>query len=296
MTKHQSVIQSLPSKQPCLNTVYGLSRFTGFYFIAGLNARVSRDNSPYWEVILQDAFDTLTVYSDAIAPIISQLSPYGPVQVECARRQQQGSYYFKADMINPISEIPAEIRHVGLIPYSAVINGHDLPQLINTVSAVGFAPLQKFINRVLLQSKVMVPFVRNPASLKHHHNKLGGLLTHSLAVADLIAKEFTQGTMDHDIALTAALLHDIGKTQTLSDKLGRTAIGSLADHGALTLELCAEPLSLLSTEHLYVANQLRHAWTCASPNARYGFKPRTRVARYLQIADNFIASHSQHSI
>ena len=293
MIKHQSVIQSLPSKQPCLNTVYGLSRFTGFYFIAGLKARVRRNNSPYWEIILQDAFDTITVYSDAIAPIISQLRPYGSIQVECARRQQQGRYYFKADMINPISEIPAEIRHVGLIPYSAVINGYDLPQLINTVCAVGFAPLQKFIHRVLLQSKVMVPFVRNPASLKHHHNVLGGLLTHSLAVTDLIAKEFALGTIEHDIALTAALLHDIGKTQTMSDNLGRTTIGSLADHGALTLELCAEPLSHLSKEHPYIANQLRHAWTCASPNARYGFKPKTRVARQLQIADYVNANHNQ---
>ena len=32
----------------------------------------------------------------------------------------------------------------------------------------------------------MIPFLRNPASLRFHHNVQGGLLSHSIAVADLI--------------------------------------------------------------------------------------------------------------
>lgn len=95
----------------------------------------------------------------------------------------------------------------------------------------------------------------------------------------------SSGTIECDIAVTAALLHDIGKAQTFSDNLSRTAIGSLAVHDALTLEICAKPLAKLSEVHPHIANQLRHAWTCASPNARYGFTPETRVAKQLQIAD-----------
>ncbi|MDO6693906.1 HDIG domain-containing protein [Aliiglaciecola sp. 3_MG-2023] len=185
-----------------------------------------------------------------------------------------------------MSDIPAKTRRVSLIPYSAAINANDLTQLIDCVANIDFSPLRQFIERVLLQSKVMVPFVRNPASLRFHHNSLGGLLSHSFAVVNLITKEFTRGTIECDIVKAAALLHDIGKTQTLSDNLSRTAIGSLADHDALTLEICAEPLASLSREHPHIANQLRHAWTCASPNARYGFKAKTRVARQLRRADN----------
>lgn len=289
MISHKSDTSTIPSKQPHLNAVYGLSRFCGFYFIAGLNARLTRNQTPCWEVIIQDAFETVTIYSDAIEPIIKQLGPFSPVQVECARRKRRGRYFFIGDMINPVMEIPLQIRHVGLIPYSAASNGYDLPKLLDSVCSIAFKPLQQFVHSTIVQSKVMLPFVRNPASLRYHHNVSGGLLSHSLAVADLISRQFIQGTIEHDVAITAALLHDIGKTQTLTDNFGRTAIGGLAGHDALTLEVCAEALAKLSQAHPHVANQLRHAWTCGSPNARYGFTPQTRVARELQRADNLSA-------
>lgn len=248
-----------------------------------------RSNKPYWELIIQDAFDTVTIYSDAIEPIINKLRPFQPVQVECVRRKRNGNYFFILDLLNPVQEVPIQTRHVGLIPYSTVSNGYDLPRLLDMVGSVTFEPLKQFIHGTIVQSTTMIPFVRNPASLRYHHNTHGGLLSHSLAVADLISKKFTIGTIEHDIALTAALLHDIGKTQTLTDNLGRTAIGGLAAHDALTLELCAKPLAVLSQDHPHIANQLRHAWTCGSPNARYGFTPKTRVAIELQRADNINA-------
>jgi 3'-5' exoribonuclease len=286
MVQNQALHDSLPSSQPSLNTAYGLSRFCGFYYLTGLITRIANGNRPYWELVIQDAFDSVAVFSDEIEPIIKQLSPFTPIQVECVRRRFNDKYYFVADMLNPVTDIPGKIRRVSLIPYSAAISGNDLSHLIDCVANVDFAPLRQFIERVLMQSNVMVPFVRNPASLRFHHNAPGGLLSHSLAVASLISKEFIKGTIECDIAKTAALLHDIGKTQTLSDNLSRTAIGSIADHDALTLEICAEPLAQLSQNHPHVANQLRHAWTCASPNARYGFKAKTRVAKQLQRADN----------
>jgi 3'-5' exoribonuclease len=289
MMSHKYETSTIPSKQPHLNAVYGLSRFCGFYFIAGLNARLTHNNAPYWEVIIQDAFETVTIYSDAIEPIINHLGPFSPVQVECVRRHRRGRYFFIADMMNPVIEIPPQLRHVGLIPYSAASNGYDLPKLLDRVCTIAFKPLQQFVHSTIVQRKVMLPFIRNPASLRYHHNVSGGLLSHSLAVSDLISQQFTQGTIEHDVAITAALLHDIGKTQTLTDNFGRTAIGGLTGHDALTLEICAEPLAKLSQEHPHVANQLRHAWTCGSPNARYGFTPQTRVARELQRADNFSA-------
>jgi 3'-5' exoribonuclease len=289
MTQYQRDTSSLPSKQPCLNMVYGLSRFSGFYFITGLKARVRSGNRRYWEVIIQDAFDSVVIYSDAIEPIIHQLHPFSPIQIECAKRRHRGRYYFLADMITTVKEVPLEYRLVSLIPYSCVIIGANLSRLIDKINTITFPPLQRFIHCVIMQSNIMLPLVRNPASLRYHHNQVGGLLSHSLAVADLISKEFRQGTMEYDIAITAALFHDLGKTQTLNDNLSRTAIGSLTDHDALTLELCAEPLAQLSQNHPHVANQLRHAWTCASPNARYGFTAKTRVAKQLQIADNFNA-------
>ena len=70
--------------------------------------------------------------------------------------------------------------------------------------------------------------------------------------------------------MVAALLHDVGKTKTLTPDMTRTAIGRLVDHSQLTLELCAEPLRKLECRAPGIAYHLRHAWTCYSPGARFG--------------------------
>jgi len=289
MTQSQLEISSLPSKQPCLNMVYGLSRFSGFYFITGLKARVRTGNRRYWEVTIRDAFDSAVIYSDAIEPIIHQLHPFSPIQIECVKRKHRDGYYFLADLISTVKEVPTNYRHISLIPYSVVVFGEDLCRLLDRINTINFTPLQRFIHCVIVQSNVMVPFVRNPNGRRYHHNQEGGLLSHCLAVADLISKEFTQGTIEYDIAITAALLHGLSKTQTLNDDVNRAAIGNLTDHDALILALCAEPLARLSQEYPYVVNQLRNAWTSASPNTKYGFPAKTRVARQLKIADTLNA-------
>lgn len=54
-----------------------------------------------------------------------------------------------------------------------------------------------------------------PAAKSHHHNYMGGLLDHTLEVLDIVsvACEFDKG-IDHDLACSGAILHDIGKLRT----------------------------------------------------------------------------------
>ncbi len=60
-------------------------------------------------------------------------------------------------------------------------------------------------------------FSTAPAAKLFHHAYLGGLLEHTVAVAemcDFVSQQYAR--VDRDLLLTAALLHDIGKTQELS--------------------------------------------------------------------------------
>lgn len=56
-------------------------------------------------------------------------------------------------------------------------------------------------------------FKKSPAALRNHHNYVGGLLEHTVNVAtlcDTISKFYT---LNRDLLITGALLHDIGKTK-----------------------------------------------------------------------------------
>lgn len=96
------------SKQPQLNAVFGLSRFSGYYFLVGLKAKLDRNKQPYWEILIQDAQETLWVYSRNIEMFSPMLVPCSVIQLECARRRKNGKFYFVCDWINVVNKIPAK--------------------------------------------------------------------------------------------------------------------------------------------------------------------------------------------
>ena len=68
-----------------------------------------------------------------------------------------------------------------------------------------------------------------PAGLEKHHSEFGGLLQHSVEVAELcrtiaISLKEEHPGLDVDLLITAALLHDIGKTKTYDITRGVTEI------------------------------------------------------------------------
>lgn len=63
----------------------------------------------------------------------------------------------------------------------------------------------------------MDTFVLAPAAKLFHHAYLGGLVEHTVSVAemcDFVSQQY--GRVDRDLLMTAALLHDIGKTRELA--------------------------------------------------------------------------------
>jgi 3'-5' exoribonuclease len=75
-----------------------------------------------------------------------------------------------------------------------------------------------------------------------HHAYLGGLLEHTVAVATLALELCTlHPRLDRDLLLSAALVHDLGKTRefTYGAEIGRSREGQLLGHVELGLRLIA---------------------------------------------------------
>jgi 3'-5' exoribonuclease len=84
---------------------------------------------------------------------------------------------------------------------------------------------------------------RAPCTRAGHHGYLGGLLEHTVAVATL-AQELCQlhPRLNSDLLLTAALLHDLGRTQefTYGAEFGLTEQGRLLGHVTIGLQMLQE--------------------------------------------------------
>jgi 3'-5' exoribonuclease len=76
-----------------------------------------------------------------------------------------------------------------------------------------------------------------------HHAYLGGLLEHTVAVATLALEVCTlHPRLDRDLLLTAALVHDLGKTRefTYGAEIERSREGAMLGHVELGLRVIAE--------------------------------------------------------
>jgi 3'-5' exoribonuclease len=84
---------------------------------------------------------------------------------------------------------------------------------------------------------------RTPCTRDGHHAYLGGLLEHTVAVATLAVETCTlHPRLDQDLLVTAAIVHDLGKTReyTLSAEIGLTDEGRLLGHVELGLRMLEE--------------------------------------------------------
>jgi 3'-5' exoribonuclease len=109
----------------------------------------------------------------------------------------------------------------------------DLRQLLETIQS---SALRSLLDRFFAPGSENWRRFREAPAAKHYHEAYaGGLLEHSLSVAQAVsaASNFFPG-IDRDIAVTGALLHDIGKTEAYNDD--PLAI-ELTDAGRLQAEI-----------------------------------------------------------
>jgi 3'-5' exoribonuclease len=88
-----------------------------------------------------------------------------------------------------------------------------LRSLLNGVKGSG---LRALLKAVFGDERFMTRFRECPGSNRHHHAYIGGLLEHTVSVASLCrALAPRYDSIDGDLLVTAALLHDVGKTDEL---------------------------------------------------------------------------------
>jgi 3'-5' exoribonuclease len=153
--------------------------------------------------------------------------------------------------------------------------------------------------RALLQAIFEDPdlkkrFVTAPAAKSMHHVYVGGLLEHSLSVASL-AEDISgrYAGIDHDLLVTAALLHDVGKTVELSysRSFDYTDEGKLLGHIVIGTEMVAKKIGEIPGFPLEKAILIKHL--LVSHHGQYDFgspkRPKTLEAVILNMVDDLDA-------
>jgi 3'-5' exoribonuclease len=105
------------------------------------------------------------------------------------------------------------------------------------------APFAALLADLLSDAALRAALRRSPCTRAGHHAYLGGLLEHTVAVATLALETCAlHPRLEQDLLITAALVHDIGKTRefTLGAEIGLTDEGRLLGHVELGMRILDE--------------------------------------------------------
>lgn len=177
----------------------------------------------------------------------------------------------------------------------------ELRQLVSSMQTPHFRALMEAF---LADEEFLQLFSQAPAAKTIHHAYLGGLLEHSLAVAQLaddISRRYPG--LQRDLLLTGALLHDIGKVAELcyERSFGYTDTGKLLGHIVIGVEMVEDKLRPLPDFPPAARLLLKHLLLSHHGQYEYGSpkRPKTLEAIILNYLDdldskiNGVQSHLQ---
>jgi 3'-5' exoribonuclease len=264
-------------------------RFSGLFRVHDFQFRPRHGNKPYRCMEITDATGRMTCYGwpRHFVPTHNFLRQ---TIVEITGQARHFNNRVVADImtVTPADHLLNANLAVQLLPNGDCPVPSMLLQLLAIERSIMSPALRSFVGEVMIDRRVAVPFISVPASLKHHHQQPGGLLTHSVNVAEIIQGIPGLTSTQRDICVVGGLLHDVGKTRTNKDR-EITLTGKPISHNALTLEIFGAALQTLDRSWGEAALTLRHIWTCASPGVRYGEPPATVLAEVVRFADHFSA-------
>jgi 3'-5' exoribonuclease len=126
---------------------------------------------------------------------------------------------------------------------------------------IGDVHLTRLFDELKKREEVLDRFFLLPASVGVHHVSIGGLLEHSVAVAEMgrHAVAYTGG--DSDIVAAGSLIHDIGKTEEITFKAGGFGYsdqGRLLGHITLGITILDRLVSAIDGFPASLADVLKH--------------------------------------
>lgn len=159
------------------------------------------------------------------------------------------------------------------IPVSPRDRSEMLVELSSLVEGIGNPYLRGLLKQFTEDPGLAEAFSRAPAAKRHHQAYLGGLMEHTLNVAQLCKKmaEVYVNQVDADLLVAGALLHDIGKVKEFNyDRLiDYTDQGRLLGHIVLGAQMVAgkidslpefPPELKLKVLHIIVSHHGEYEW------------------------------------
>ena len=266
------------------------AEFSGYFVIEHVEIRKHRTGDPFLRLVLSDRTGTFPALwwkppKDADLGIFKKGDV---VFVTGTVEYFQGSLQPKLKEIRKADQ--GEFNPEKFICRSRYSVDDQFTVLLETIESVENPYLKMLLESFFYDDSFVDKFLKAPAGKTIHHACIGGLLEHTLGVVEIcetVARRFK--TIDRDLLITAAILHDIGKVYeyAVDISISRTDEGILLGHLYMSCEMVAMKISEIKGFPRDLKTKLLHCILSHHGEYEHGSpkKPKTLEAVALAYAD-----------
>jgi len=168
------------------------------------------------------------------------------VLAEGTTQRFQGTLQFIARKLTKIDTKIQPIDEADFVRFNSVDVPKKQVRLLEILRTVSDPALRNLTDCFLIDDEFMDRFCKAPAGVKLHHAYPGGLLEHSVQMMEVAVQiAALYPSLNRDLLLTGAFLHDIGKTAELSfeGEMFYTDQGQLLGHSQLGIEMVNQKIA-----------------------------------------------------
>lgn len=255
---------------------------------------VTKNGKPYENLILQDKTGTLDAKIwDPDSKGIDSFEALDYIGVVGDVTNYQGALQLNVKRVRKV--FPDEYDPQDYLPVSGRNIDEMYAELKSYIQTVGNPYLQKLLSAFFLENEDFANRFRSHSAAKSvHHGFIGGLLEHTLSVTalcDAFCKQYP--ILNRDLLLSAAMLHDIGKLEELSDFPANdyTDEGQLLGHIVIGTEWIGAYIRTVPDFPRRLSGELKHCILAHHGELEFGSpkKPALIEAVALHFADNMDA-------
>lgn len=273
-----------------INTLHEGENISEIYFCKNKTVAKTKAGKTYYSLILQDKTGTLDAKIWDLQSGIDHFESKEYIYVD-----GQITIFNDAKQLNirrVRRAMDGEYDEADYMPCSPKNNNDMYNELLGLIDLVKEEHLNVLLKDFFVNDKAFVEVFRRQSAAKSiHHGFIGGLMHHSISVAKLCSFYCDNyPIINRDLLITAALLHDIGKTKELSPfpENDYTDEGQLVGHiviGAMMVRDKADNIEGFPTK---IKDELIHCILSHHGKMEYG-SPKTPAlieAQALAYADD----------
>ena len=269
-------------------------RINEIYLCKMKQSALTKAGKPYDNLVLQDKTGTLDAKIwDPGSVGIDEFDALDYVAVTGDITSFQGNLQLSVKRARKVAE--GEYDPKDYLPVSEKNVDEMYTELCTLIQGVGNPYLNRLLKSFFVEDTEFVKrFKFHSAAKSVHHGFVGGLLEHTLGVTkncEYFAKAYP--FLNHDLLVSAAIFHDIGKLEELSTfpENDYTDEGQLLGHIMIGAEMVGERIRTIEGFPTRLGNELKHCILAHHGELEFGSpkKPALAEALALSFADNMDA-------